>query len=300
MTSNESILAEYRSIRSEIEQLNGQIFLVFTGSLTANVTIMGWFFTQEKRNPYILTIGIAILLLGSLLLLNRNRLAHRLAIFQKYFIESRITDICWSRVYFEYRYRTDPWSTARNPPHITRLFRWIFWILGERLADATSWILFWIGAINGAILFVWTRKYFSLNLGCLRVWNIVVAPQTIPIPDCLQVWNITAAFAILAVQGSFTWAMPKYEDIDNVMYNLAIENVPDAARVHSPFERNKKNELIHLSYWLDMDDRTLVMVITKGIGANLTNDEKRAHLIDIKREHLIEQVCPPEILPPEK
>jgi len=30
------------------------------------------------------------------------------------------------------------------------------------------------------------------------------------------------------------------------------------------------------------------MLMTKGIGANLTNDEKRAHLIDIKREHLIE------------
>jgi hypothetical protein len=38
----------------------------------------------------------------------------------------------------------------------------------------------------------------------------------------------------------------------------------------------------------------------QGIGANLTNDEKRAHLIDLKREHLIDQVCPQEILPPEK
>jgi hypothetical protein len=46
--------------------------------------------------------------------------------------------------------------------------------------------------------------------------------------------------------------------------------------------------------------RTLVMVMIKGTGANLTNDEKRAHLIDIRREHLIDQVCPQEILPPEK
>jgi hypothetical protein len=53
-----------------------------------------------------------------------------------------------------------------------------------------------------------------------------------------------------------------------------------------------------LSYWLDMDDRTLVMVMTKGIGANLTNNEKRARLMDIKREH--QQVCPKEILLPEK
>ena len=46
-------------------------------------------------------------------------------------------------------------------------------------------------------------------------------------------------------------------------------------------------------------DRTLVMVMTQGLGANLTNDEKRAHLADLKREHLI-QVCTQEILPPER
>ena len=46
-----------------------------------------------------------------------------------------------------------------------------------------------------------------------------------------------------------------------------------------------------------MPDSTLVMVMTQGIGANLTNDEKRAHLTDLKREHLIDQVCPQEILP---
>ena len=49
-----------------------------------------------------------------------------------------------------------------------------------------------------------------------------------------------------------------------------------------------------------MNDRTLIMVMTRGIGANLTDDEKRAHLIDLKREHLIDQVCTQEILPPEK
>jgi hypothetical protein len=50
-----------------------------------------------------------------------------------------------------------------------------------------------------------------------------------------------------------------------------------------------------------MNDHTLVMVMTKGIGANLTNDEKkRAHLADLRREHLIDKVCIQEILPPEK
>jgi hypothetical protein len=76
---------------------------------------------------------------------------------------------------------------------------------------------------------------------------------------------------------------------------------PDlTTNVDSPFVRDADNKLIRRSYWLDMDDRTVVLVMTQGIGANLTNDEKRAHLIDIKREHLIEQACPQEILPPEK
>jgi hypothetical protein len=51
---------------------------------------------------------------------------------------------------------------------------------------------------------------------------------------------------------------------------------------------------------MDMDDRTLVMVMVSGIGAHLTNDEKRAHLTDLRRQHLIEQVCVQEILPPER
>ena len=76
---------------------------------------------------------------------------------------------------------------------------------------------------------------------------------------------------------------------------------PDlSADLDSPFVRDANDKLIRRSYWLDMDDRTLVMVMTKGIGAKLTNDEKRAHLIDIRREHLIDEVCPQEILPPQK
>jgi len=68
----------------------------------------------------------------------------------------------------------------------------------------------------------------------------------------------------------------------------------------SPFVRDGNNKLIRRSYWLDMNDRTLVLVMTQGIGANLTNDEKRAHLADLRRDHLIDQVCVQEILPPEK
>jgi hypothetical protein len=43
--------------------------------------------------------------------------------------------------------------------------------------------------------------------------------------------------------------------------------------IDNPFVRDGDNKLIRRSYWLDMDDRTLVMVMMKGIGANLTNDE---------------------------
>ena len=69
---------------------------------------------------------------------------------------------------------------------------------------------------------------------------------------------------------------------------------------NSPFVRDASNKLVRRSYWIDMTDSTLVIVMTKGIGANLTNDEKRAHLIDLKREHLIDQVCTQEIPPPER
>jgi hypothetical protein len=68
----------------------------------------------------------------------------------------------------------------------------------------------------------------------------------------------------------------------------------------NPFMRDGNDKLVRCSYWLDMNDHTLVMAMTRGIGAGLTAEEKRAHLIDLRREHLIEQVCPQEVLPPEK
>jgi hypothetical protein len=49
-----------------------------------------------------------------------------------------------------------------------------------------------------------------------------------------------------------------------------------------------------------MSDRTLVLAMTQGLGANLTNDHKRQHLRDLGRAHLIGQVCIQEILPPER
>jgi hypothetical protein len=68
------------------------------------------------------------------------------------------------------------------------------------------------------------------------------------------------------------------------------------ARSHETLRINSFDEAIG---WT-LNDRTLVMVMVNGIGAHLTNDEKRAHLIDLKRNHLIDQVCVQEILPPDK
>ena len=48
-----------------------------------------------------------------------------------------------------------------------------------------------------------------------------------------------------------------------------------------------------------MSDRSLVLAMTAGIGAELPNEHKRAHLADLKREHLVDDVCIQEILPPE-
>tara|TARA_B100002003_G_scaffold214556_1_gene212871 strand:- start:104 stop:355 length:252 start_codon:yes stop_codon:yes gene_type:complete len=75
---------------------------------------------------------------------------------------------------------------------------------------------------------------------------------------------------------------------------------PDlSANREDPFARDGNGKLVRRGYWLDMADRTVVMVMTQGIGANLTNDQKRAHLADIGRANLIDQVCVQEILAPD-
>ena len=66
-----------------------------------------------------------------------------------------------------------------------------------------------------------------------------------------------------------------------------------------PFARDGDGKLIRRNYWLDMSDQTMVLVMTNGIGAHLSNEQKCNHLEDLGREHLIEQVCVQEILPPE-
>ena len=76
---------------------------------------------------------------------------------------------------------------------------------------------------------------------------------------------------------------------------------PDlTANPENPFARDIDGKLVRRSFWLDMGDRSLVLAMTQGVGAELPNEAKRAHLADIGREHLIDQICVQEILPPEQ
>jgi hypothetical protein len=68
----------------------------------------------------------------------------------------------------------------------------------------------------------------------------------------------------------------------------------------NPFMGDSDDRLVRRGFWLDMSDRSLVLAMTNGIGANLTNEQKRAHLTDLGRGHLVDQVCVQEILPPER
>ena len=68
----------------------------------------------------------------------------------------------------------------------------------------------------------------------------------------------------------------------------------------SPFARDADKKLIRRSYWLDMSDRSLVRAMTDGVGAHLSNDEKRVHLEDLRRGHLIDDICLVEIIPPKR
>jgi hypothetical protein len=66
-----------------------------------------------------------------------------------------------------------------------------------------------------------------------------------------------------------------------------------------PFARDEDGKLVRRGFWLDMADRSVVQAMTMGVGANLANEHKRAHLDDIGRAHLVDQICVQEILPPE-
>ena len=76
---------------------------------------------------------------------------------------------------------------------------------------------------------------------------------------------------------------------------------PDlGANPDDPFARDTDGKLVRRSYWLDMSDSSVFLTMTAGVGAHVPNEQKRAHLVDIGRAHLIDDVCVQEVLPPEE
>jgi hypothetical protein len=74
----------------------------------------------------------------------------------------------------------------------------------------------------------------------------------------------------------------------------------DGRTEEDPFARDGDDRLIRRGYWLGLSDRSLVQLMTRGIGTRLTPDQKRAHLEDIGRAHLGDRIFAPEIQPPER
>lgn len=191
----DALLAEYRTVRDEIEQLNGQAFTVLSSSLALNVAVLGWLFGRERSSEFFAlpTVGILLLLCGTIILLNRNRLAHRLALFQKYFIESRIPDICWGRVYFEYR---ESYPTAG---FVTRC--------AERLAESGVYVLIGAGLVNLCILVILGLRPFFESASTDIDWA--------------QVANFAISLALVVLQICFARLMTNYRAIDVTMCRLA-------------------------------------------------------------------------------
>ena len=68
----------------------------------------------------------------------------------------------------------------------------------------------------------------------------------------------------------------------------------------NPFARDENQKLVRRNFWLDMSDSSLILCMTVGVGAHIPNDQKKTHLEDIGRSHLIDQICLQEVLPPEQ
>jgi hypothetical protein len=190
---NDAVLAEYRSVRSEIEQLNGQLFLAWSAALTLDMTILGWFFTRDNPSRYFLipTIGNIILFLAAILVLNRNRLSHRLAYFQRYFIERRVPDICWARVYFRYR---ELYPTNSS--------------FSERLADSAVYVLVFAALINVVVLFIFGIGPYVPGQHVQFIWRLV---------------NVAVAIAFVCFFYPLQRVMIDYSAIERAMLTISEE-----------------------------------------------------------------------------
>ena len=69
-------------------------------------------------------------------------------------------------------------------------------------------------------------------------------------------------------------------------YSPTVEDAPD-----DPFYRDGDGKLVRRGYWLDMSDQSLVLVLTQGLGKKLSYEQKVAHLEDIGRAHLADEMA---------
>jgi hypothetical protein len=195
---DDAILAEYDAVRHEISQLNGQVFTVMGSALTLNTTALGWYFKDNVEKYYVPTIGILFLFFGTIILLNRDRMAHRLALFQRYFIEPRAPQICWGRVYFAYRehYR------QKQEPKKTFLIE-----ITERLSGSGAFVLAAASAMNVCVLIYW---------GVRPCWEAGAVDV-----DWGQVCNLVVAGVLVALQFIFKRIMTNYEPIKRTLHAIA-------------------------------------------------------------------------------
>ena len=91
----QNIKEEYIALRAEILQLNSQAFTLAGGSLTL-FTILGFGLSMSKLielDPFVPFVGIVILIAANILIGHKIRVAHRLAFYQKYFIEPKMPGV---------------------------------------------------------------------------------------------------------------------------------------------------------------------------------------------------------------
>jgi hypothetical protein len=196
----EAMLAEYSAMRAEVLQLNSQIVTIFAGTLTLDVSVLGWMFVKDVPQSYWVfpTVGIFFLALGSVVITNRLRLAHRIGMFQKHFIEPRLPGIQWASVYFEYRelLRQDGGAST--------------W--GERLTE--SWFLLGVGFVNLLILaFNGLGPYFANPRVVIDRWKLA---------------NFVAACALLAIGFWLRHTFRNYTVSDDAMTKIARRRSPGA------------------------------------------------------------------------
>lgn len=198
LPDQKAIIAEYKTIRAEILHLNNQFLKILIWSVGINLTVLGWLFSNKDllENIFVLLlICVFILFFGCILLINRDRLAHRLAIFQELFIEKRISVIYWARAYTRYK------NAFGN--------RWQSQLV-ERFAESGLIVLMSFQLLD-LIIFVYYAIIPWLKYGLKEIdWNKLIF------------FIIMLIFFLLTIV-IFRKVASKYDDIDNAMRQAADE-----------------------------------------------------------------------------